>query len=170
MKIHLLAVALLPAAASAQFSPISPRINPLAGLPTILPAPSISPLSGGIQLPTPMPALTPSLRLAPALSAPAALTAPAAAPLAVPAVAADPAAPVRLPLVRRPAQSLRLSDQRGMPDRETEPEPEPAYPDGPQPEIPAGDQDGQSPLFDGSAAPGRHISLPEWDLERELGL
>ena len=110
MKLHLLAVVLLPAAAAAQFSPISPRINPLVGLPAVLPSPAISPLSGGIQLPTPLPALTPSLILAaPAVSL--ALSAPAtAAPLAQPAVSAR-RENVSTPLSGLPSAVIRVENR-----------------------------------------------------------
>ncbi len=167
MKLHLLAVVLLPAAAAAQFSPISPRINPLVGLPAVLPSPAISPLSGGIQLPTPLPALTPSLILAaPAVSL--ALSAPAtAAPLAQPAVSAR-RENVSTPLSGLPSAVIRVENRHAA-------EKTPAA--APAPEA-APDQESLDQLFDrgeiravGRATDSsRRIGLPEWDLERELGL
>ncbi len=167
MKLHLLAVVLLPAAAAAQFSPISPRINPLVGLPAVLPSPAISPLSGGIQLPTPLPALTPSLILAaPAVSL--ALSAPAtAAPLAQPAVSAR-RENVSTPLSGLPSAVIRVENRHAA---------EKAPAAAPAPEA-APDQESLDQLFDrgeiravGRATDSsRRIGLPEWDLERELGL
>jgi hypothetical protein len=83
MKLSILALtlSLLSGSAAAQvalISPISPRINPLAGLPSILPSPSI----GSISRPNiglPAPTLTPTL----ILSAPAAAAAPLAPSAAV---------------------------------------------------------------------------------------
>ena len=154
MKLHFLAVILLPAAAAAQFSPISPRINPLAGLPMVLPSPAISPLSGGIQLPTPLPALTPGLILAaPAVSAALSVPAAAAAPLAQPGL---------------PSAVIRVENRHAA---------EKAPAAAPTPEA-ASDQESLDQLFDrgeiravGRATDSsRRIGLPEWDLERELGL
>ncbi|NNN07227.1 MAG: hypothetical protein HKL90_15140 [Elusimicrobia bacterium] len=168
MKLHLLAVVLLPAAAAAQFSPISPRINPLVGLPAVLPSPAISPLSGGIQLPTPMPALTPSLILAaPAVSVALSARAAAAAPLAQPAVSAR-RENVSTPLSGLPAAVIRVENRRAA-------DKAPAV--APTPEV-ASDQESLDQLFDrgetriGSRAANssRRIGLPEQDLERELGL
>lgn len=168
MKLHLLAVVLLPAAAAAQFSPISPRINPLVELPTVLPSPAISPLSGGIQLPAPLPALTPSLILAaPAVSVALSVPAAAAAPLAQPAVSAR-RENVSTPLSGLPSAVIRVENRHTA-------EKAPAVT--PTPEA-ASDQESLDQLFDrgeiravGRATDSsRRIGLPEWDLERELGL
>ena len=68
----LLLPAVCAATAAAQFSTIrfTAPVNPIAGLPMMLPSPIIGPLAGtGISLPTPVPSLTPAFTVAPAAAA-----------------------------------------------------------------------------------------------------
>lgn len=164
------------AAVVARMNPIPTRINPLAGLPTNLPNPVIGPLAGrGVTLPAPLMLPTPML-LAPALAAPSALPtafspAAVAAPVAPMAVAADRALSVLpasfLPAAADGKKAAQLAPAPAAPARA------------------AGDD--MRNLFDGSRnasgmewqpilprdrrpAPTRRHSLPEDDLERELGM
>jgi hypothetical protein len=163
-------------AASAQVTPIrfAAPISPIAGLPKLLPSPLTGPLVGtGISLPTPLPTLAPSVILAPAFAA-----------AAIPAAVAEPAA-----LPSRGGQLTATSDgvvnplTRVMPGvairfagAETPSKPASVLPDSSKQKL--------DETFDGGNRPskpsvvpgrkpvtsGRHISLPEWDLERELGI
>lgn len=155
------------ALASAQIAPVrlSAPVNPVAGLPKLLPSPMTGPLAGmGISLPTVVPSLAP----APALLA-AAAPAPAPLPAALPSrrVPVLPVAPSRDTVInplRRimPGVTVRFGEQK--PAEKTAPD--------------AG-KDRLDELFDGDGEiPGlnrgpvgheRRISLPEDDLMRELG-
>lgn len=176
MKLSILALALFAASASAQvFSPIA-RINPL-GLPTVLPSPTIGPIARP-SLGLPAPALTPSL----VLSAPAL----AAAPLAPSAVAASAVA-----VFPNPVANISTYDVNVRHENVRHPM-SPVLPgltvhlaandNGPHAAPSQQDKDDLDNLFDRGTTPSaipagrepvgdsRHISLPEWDLERELGL
>jgi hypothetical protein len=178
MKMTLVAALLLPlfsarASAQVRFNPISPRINPIAGLPRSLPSPLTGPLGGrGVTLPSPV--LTPGMSLPAPMALPAALpalVAPAAsrAAFSVPAaVGAAMSAPVALPAAAAlfaAADSKKASataaapaapaDLRNLFDGSRKPADiawEPILPRDRQP------------------TPGRRHSLPEDDLERELGV
>ncbi|HEX4048204.1 MAG TPA: hypothetical protein VH309_10240 [Elusimicrobiota bacterium] len=163
------------ATASAQLASIRfvAPVNPVAGLPRLLPSPMTGPLAGsGITLPNLVPALTPSLSLA-------AAAAPASAYLPSPSL---PAREGRIPA--SPAQPSR--DGVVNPLRRVMPgvvirfgQTAPAKGGAVQPDR---SKENLDQAFDGEGAPskpvverqpvssGRHISLPEWDLERELGL
>lgn len=176
MKNVLAALIVMSAAnASAMFrvTPISPRINPLAGLPALLPSPLNGPLSGhGVTLPAP--ALTPTVPLSPAVSAPR-LTllvapAPVAAPEALPSVGMD----AGRENVRNPFTAL-------LPDSVLRFAP---AADSAKPAVKPADEDLRG-LFDGSRDPrsgawepiiprervpqSRRHGLPEDELESELG-
>lgn len=171
----LLVPALLAVNASAMVrlaAPISPRINPYAGLPMTLPSPLTGPLSGrGVTLPSPV--LDPKLvTLALPADAPrvALEAAPLAAAEALPSVGMDASREnVSLPALL-PESVLRLG----------------AAADGKKVPASAPDADELRGLFDGSrkrsdmgwepilprerAPQSRRHGLPEDDLERELGL
>ncbi|HXT00149.1 MAG TPA: hypothetical protein VN915_05705 [Elusimicrobiota bacterium] len=168
--------ALCAATASAQVTPIrfAAPVNPIAGLPKLLPSPMTGPLVGtGISLPNLVPALTPSVTLAAlAPAAPAPVGLPAHQEL-IPAVQ-----PARDPGVVNPLQRV----MPGVVVRFAAPangsaNGAPSVPDAPKEKL--------DETFDGTGAPskpavnlpvrrpvssGRHVSLPEWDLERELGI
>lgn len=166
------------AAASAQIVPVrvSVPINPVMSLPKSMPSPLTGPLAGqGISLPTPIPALVPTGVIA----APAPSALPAAAPAIAPAAAITETIPavkvdgsrenVAHPLRRiQPGVTVRFGAASG-----DKAEPAPA---------PQAEKENLDHLFDGDELQGnavdgrrpvsheRRISLPEWDLERELGL
>jgi hypothetical protein len=152
----------------------SAPISPIAGLPKLLPSPLTGPLVGtGISLPTPLPTLAPSVILAPSFAA-------AAVPAAVALPAALPSRGGQLPVSRdgvvnpltrvMPGVAIRFSGAEA-----------PSKPAASLPDLPKEKLD---ETFDGGNRPskpsvvpgrkpvtsGRHISLPEWDLERELGI
>jgi hypothetical protein len=163
------------AAASAQVTSIrfAAPVNPIAGLPKLLPSPLTGPLVGTpITLPNLVPALTPAVSLA---AAPAAtIIMPMSLPTREGQVPASPARPSRDGVVnplRRvmPGVVIRFNEAPSKPGA--------AKPDAIKDKL--------DETFDGSGAPskpavglpgrgpvssGRHISLPEWDLERELGI
>jgi hypothetical protein len=182
-----LAPVLLAGTACAQFfqvSPVSPRINPLAGLPTALPSPVINPaLGGGVRLPSPISGVVPTAVLAapafgstPLAAVPAAVSASAVyaigpAPVrGIPAFSVDADHENVGAAVRRllPSQSLRLAGVR----------PATATKSG------RGDAEKLDRLFDrgddngavvqfprrGIVEPSQPFTTPETDLERELGL
>lgn len=172
----LLAAALCAASASAQVTPIrfSAPVNPIAGLPKLLPSPMTGPLVGtGISLPNLVPALNPSVTLAAVAPAPAPVSLPAHQEL-IPAIPAQRAGgDVVNPLQRvMPGVVVRFN----------------APANGSTNGAPSTHDAAKEKLdetFDGSGAPskpavnlpsrkpvtsGRHVSLPEWDLERELGI
>lgn len=156
-------------------NPISPRINPLSGLPSTLPSPITGPLAGrGVSLPSPV--MTPNVVFAPmaALSAPSVmplLVAPSAAPLAPQAASAS-ALPALLPEI---AYALAPADGKKAAALAA------------APAAPARAADDLRNLFDGSRkpadvawepilprerqpTPARRHGLPEDELERELGV
>jgi hypothetical protein len=170
----LLAAAALPIlAAFAPAAVITPMgNNPLAGLPTVLPSPLSGPYAG-VPSVLPQPALLPTLPVS-------------AIPAAAPAPRLAPAAPVALP---------SLPSVRVTAERENAPNPlRRVLPDTTirfAATVPAKSKDSaeaekqrQDRVFDGEKdAPlpgvspfhepsvnGRHISLPEWDLEHEIGV
>jgi hypothetical protein len=190
-RILSLAPLLIAGSAFAQFSPISPRINPLAGLPTILPNPTINPvLGGGVRLPSPFPGLSPTV----VLSAPAVM----AAPLPRTAVAAAAAAPAGSIVIVVPQRDDKIPSFRVDGDRENVRHPlTGVLPDRTIRLLARGSSDDRRPaaradqdkddldgIFDrgqnapqivrlpqrGPVAPSRRITTPEDDLERELGL
>ena len=170
LTLTILLPVLAAATASAQMASIrfAAPVNPIAGLPKLFPSPMTGPLVGtGITLPSLVPALTPSLSLA------------AAAPLL----------PLRMPtrggqIPVQPSRDNVVNPLRSvMPgvvirfDQSVSSKPGAAKPDASKERL-----DG---AFDGEGLPskpvvnlpgrkpvssGRHISLPEWDLERELGI
>jgi hypothetical protein len=164
--------ALLAGAAAAQVVPISPLgRSPLAGLPTLLPSPLTGPYAG---VPTVLPAPT----LAPSLSLPAPLPAPAAPVAAARPVAAEPAA-AALPAVKVDAARENVRH----PLRSIVPGVVVRFA-GAKDSVPA-KKEKLDETFDGSRAPEkdafepgtrpvigaeRHVSLPEWDLENEIGV
>jgi hypothetical protein len=151
-------------------------VDPIAGLPKLLPSPMTGPLAGtGISLPSMQPALKPSLSLPGAVSFPAYL--PAAR---MPArEEGRPAASTRSSR-REPAGTLRrvtpgvvfrFSGQAAAS------KPGAAKPDAAKERLDAafdGDDEAPKPAVDqprrGPVSPGRSVGLPEWDLERELGI
>ncbi|MFI5362344.1 MAG: hypothetical protein ACHQ49_10275 [Elusimicrobiota bacterium] len=161
------------ASASAQFATIriGAPVNPVAGLPKLFPSPLTGPLAGaGISLPGAVPALTPSLKL------------PAPAPFA------GEIAPIILPAregqipstpARRSRENVINPLQRVMPGVVIRFAGAPAKPA-------AGNTDAAREAldftFDGSGrpvrpsvlrapvAPSRRVTIPELDLERELGI
>lgn len=175
-----LVAALCAATASAQVTPVrfAAPVNPIAGLPKLLPSPISGPLAGtGISLPSLVPALTPSVVLA------------AAAPAPIPA------ASVNLPVVHeelipaiQPARDPNVGNplQRVMPGVVVRFNAPANGSTNGAPSVPAdAPKEKLDETFDGSGAPskpavnlparkpvtsGRHVSLPEWDLERELGI
>lgn len=168
------------AISAAQVTPVRfvAPVNPIAGLPRLLPSPMTGPLVGtGITLPNLVPALTPSLTLASAAPI-ASYVLPVSMPARGGQIPAAPAQPSRDGVVnplRRvmPGVVIRFNDPSGAA--------KPAS-------ASAGSDVSKKKLdeeFDGDGAPskpvvelprrkpvtsGRHISLPEWDLERELGI
>lgn len=168
-------VAVNASARVAVVSPISPRINPLIGLPSTLPSPITGPLAGrGVTLPSPL--MAPSAALAPMAS----LSAPSAVPVLVAPIAGAPLAPQAsasaLPsLLPEIAFALAPADGKK------------AAPLAPAPAAPARAADELRNLFDGSRkpsdiawepilprerqpTPARRHGLPEDELERELGV
>ena len=154
-------------------------VNPIASLPKLLPSPMTGPLVGtGITLPNLVPALTPSLTLASAAPITSYIL-----PVSMPArdgqIPATPAQSSRDGVVnplRRvmPGVVIRFNDPSG-----TAAKPASVSPDNGSSKKKLDEE------FDGEGAPskpavqlprrqpvtsGRHISLPEWDLERELGI
>ncbi|MFI5349356.1 MAG: hypothetical protein ACHQ2Z_07425 [Elusimicrobiota bacterium] len=160
------------ATANAQLSTVrfAAPVNPIASLPKLLPSPMVGPLAGtGITLPSLVPALTPSIVLA-------AATPDFILPMRMPSrdntLPAKPTKPsrdgVNNPLRRVIPGVIIRFDSVALPA---------AKPDASKERL---DQE-----FDGQGAPpkpivglprrgavssGRHITLPEWDLERELGI
>lgn len=174
-KLAVLVLPLLAADASAiavYTGPISPRINPLVGLPKTLPSPITGPLAGhGVTLPAPV--LTPM----PALLAPMALQGPAAEAPVLAAPFAAPARAANLPAVL-PEGTVFMAPAEGK-------KAAPAL--APAPLAPARAADELRNLFDGSRkpadvawepilprdrqpVPARRHGLPEDELERELGV
>jgi hypothetical protein len=168
----------LDAAAMTRVMPVPTRINPLVGLPTLLPSPLTGPFSGrGVTLPSPV--LTPSVSLmtaSPLAAAPrlnvAVAAAPAAAPAALPRVQVDArrenvAMPALLPesvlrfaaaadSKKTPVNAPRVADDlRNLFDGARKP-----------------DAGAWEPIFPRERAPkpSRRHGLPEDDLERELGV
>ena len=171
----LLVAALSAGAASAQVTAIrfSAPVSPIAGLPRLLPSPMTGPLVGtGISLPSLVPALTPSVSLLAAAPAPMPVSMPAHEGL----IPAMPAAPSRdgvvNPLQRvMPGVVIKFSagatqPQTGAAKNDAAKEKLDETFDGQgNPNKPAVNLPGRRPV-----SSGRHISLPEWDLERELGI
>ena len=176
LPLTLILPVLAAATAAAQLTPVRfiAPVNPIAGLPKLLPSPMIGPLAGTrISLPSLVPALTPSIRLAAALPD---LIVPVRMPSREGRLPATPAQPSRDGVInplRRviPGVVIRF-DGVSAPSK-----PGSALPDASKEKL---DQE-----FDGNGAPskpvgglprrqpissGRHITLPEWDLERELGI
>ena len=166
--------ALCAAVSSAQIMAIRAiaPINPIAGLPKLLPSPLTGPLGGmGIQLPSLVPSLTPSPALL-AAAAPAAVLPLNNLPVALPSRAPRlpvPAAPSRENVINplrqiMPGMTIRFSEK--APAEKT---------------VPTVKKDELDQLFDGDDQPlkpgmnrgpignERRISLPEDDLMRELG-
>ena len=170
LTLTLLLPAFCAAAAAAQMIPIrfAAPVNPVAGIPQLLPSPLIGPLAGAdSSLLAPLPILTPSLIPAPA---PFALT---------PREGRIPATPAKRsrdgvvdPLRRStPGVAIRFAVQ------ETPAKPASALPDASKEKLDGvfdGEGDPAKPVVKlpnrKAAASGRRIGLPEWDLERELGL
>jgi hypothetical protein len=171
LTLTILLPVLAAATASAQMASIrfAAPVNPIAGLPKLFPSPMTGPLVGsGITLPSLVPALTPSLSLA------------AAAPLL----------PLRMPtrggqIPVQPSRDNVVNPLRrvmpGVVIRFTGP----ASSTNPGAAKPDASKERLDGAFDGEGLPskpivnmpgrkpvssGRHISLPEWDLERELGI
>lgn len=179
MKATVLAVAVLMSAASAsaamvRLTPISPRINPLAGLPALLPSPLTGPLAGhGVTLPAPSlaPSVVASLPAAPAPAPALAVFAPSAAREALPRLDMD----AGRENARNPFAAV-LPDSMA---RLTAPN------EGVKPGTIAPQDDELRGLFDGARDPHagawnpilprerapqpRRHGLPEDELERELG-
>jgi len=174
------AVCAATAAAQVTFVRLAIPVNPIAGLPILLPSPMTGPLAGnGISLPALTPTLIPTLKLMPAPQAPW----PAFMPLSLPGRNGQvpaPAEPSRDGVVnplRRvmPGVVIRFSDAASKPPVK----PVPAGPDADKQKL-----DGE---FDGDVAPAkpavsfprrerrpvisdRRHGLPEDDLLRELGI
>lgn len=176
LPFSLILTALCAAVASAQVVGIHAPANPVMGLPKLLPSPLSGPLSGmGISLPAPMALPAVGFAAAPA----AALVATVPAPVA-PAVRLAP----------MPAVTLVASrENRANPFRALLPDGVARF-DGAAP-AKAGDdarteEERLNRIFDGEdqpaerptvelprrapVTPSRRHSLPEWDLENELGL
>ncbi|MDE2491443.1 MAG: hypothetical protein KGM24_11375 [Elusimicrobia bacterium] len=172
MKIkHALFVLALPAllagAAAAQVAPLTPLgRSPLAGLPTLLPSPLTGPYAG-------MPTVLPAPSLTPSLSAPAPLPAPAApVAVALPAAAAPlPAVTVdatrenvRHPLKQVvPGVTIRFTGKDSTSDKKEKLD---ETFDGRR----APEKDAIEPGLRPVIGSERHVSLPEWDLENEIGV
>ena len=172
-----LVAALCAATASAQVAPIrfAAPVNPIAGLPKLLPSPMTGPLVGtGISLPNLVPSLTPSVTLAAVAPAPApSVSLPGAHQELIPAIPAQRAGgDVVNPLQRvMPGVVVRFNAPANGSTNGAA-----SVPDAPKEKL--------DETFDGSGASkpvvklparkpvtsGRHVSLPEWDLERELGI
>lgn len=152
MKVAILTVLVATSAASAsamvRMSPIPTRINPLAGLPTLLPSPLNGPLSGlGATLPAPI--LTPTVALAPMPFAPDAIAgSPVAA--ALPDSVTRFSAPNESP--KSDAGDPRNDDLRSLFDGSRDPR-----------------DASWEPILPRDRVPRRH-GLPEEELERELGV
>jgi hypothetical protein len=169
------------ATAGAQIVPVRfvAPVNPIAGLPRLLPSPMTGPLVGlGITLPSLVPALTPAMSL-PSAPTPAFIL-PVSLPSRQGVIPATPASSSRGDVVnplRRvmPGVVIRFSAAATN-----------AAANAPKPGAAQSDPSKEKfdQAFDGEDAPkpavqlpgrkpvtsGRHISLPEWDLERELGI
>jgi len=176
LPLSILLPVLCAVSAAAQIVPVrfAAPVNPIAGLPKLLPSPMTGPLVGmGISLPSLMPALTPAISL------------PSAAPI-----------PAYLPSVRMPSRDGLTpatpadSSRDGVvnPLRRIAPGVVIRFSESVVPAKPgAAKQDATKEsldqAFDGEGNPtkptvelprrkpvssGRHISLPVWDLEREL--
>lgn len=145
----LLAPALLSVAAASQTIVVA-RPLPFTGVPRILPAPAGLPLSPA-RLPSPLPLPLPPLSLPSPLPVPrpAEFSMALAAPAALPAVRMD--AEAELPAALRPLRAvvLRLEQAAAAPARAEKRETTAALDE----------------AFD-----GKTLTLPEDDLERELGL
>ncbi len=172
-----LLTALGAASAAAQVTSIrfSAPLNPIAGLPKILPSPLTGPLVGtGISLPTPLPSLTPSVILTPAHAASAlpASIAPAALPARGGQIAAVPADSSRdgvvNPLRRvQPGVVFRFAGAQGPAASGSDAS------KGRLDETFDGEKDPSKPAVNlprrAPVTSGRHVSLPEDDLMKELG-
>lgn len=171
-----LVAALCAATASAQVTPIrfAAPVNPIAGLPKLLPSPLTGPLVGtGISLPNLVPALTPSVTLAAIPAAPApSVSFPGAHEEIIPAIqpardgVVNPLSRVKPGMVLRfnaPANGSANGGAASVPDAPKEKLDETF--DGTTPSKPAVSLPSRKPV-----SSGRHVSLPEWDLERELGI
>ncbi len=167
--------AFLAAASFAQIVPVrvSVPVNPVAGLPKLLPSPLSGPLTGmGISLPSPVPTLAPSPALLSAAVAPAPIPArslPAVLPTRAPGlpVPANPSHEnVNNPLRKiMPGVVVRFADNAPKGEKA----------------APGGKNEALDELFDGDGQPlkpgmnrgaishERRISLPEDDLMKELG-
>lgn len=168
----LLVTALCAGTASAQLTTIrfAAPVNPIAGLPKLLPSPMTGPLVGtGISLPSLVPALTPSMSLAavaPALM-PVRMPSPQGLIPAIPAQRAggDIVNPLRRVM---PGVVIRfnapVNGAVSKPDAAKEKLDE-TFDGEDAPSKPIVNFPGRRPV-----SSGRHISLPEWDLERELGI
>ncbi len=181
--------ALLAAPASAQVVGFNPAVNPVYGLPKSLPSPLSGPLTGmRISLPN-LIGVTPTISLAAApLAAPSALPS-AAVVIALPA-APRPVAYVPEPLEKLPrVQAVADRENRANPFRSLLPDGVARFGAAAPAQSPAdakAEQDRLDQLFDGEGQPARRPtvelprrapvkpsrrhSLPEWDLESELGL
>lgn len=176
----LILTALCAAAASAQVVGIHAPANPVMGLPKLLPSPLSGPLAGvGISLPAPM--AMPAVSLA---AAPAAAPAPVAAIVAV--LPAPAALPMRAPAL--PAVTVNAArENRANPFRAVLPDGVARFDPAAKSDKGAGsDEERLNQIFDGEdqpaerptvelprrapVTPSRRHSLPEWDLENELGL
>jgi hypothetical protein len=175
LPLTLLLPVLAAATSAAQIAPlrfIAP-VNPVAGLPKLLPSPLTGPLVGsGINLPSLVPALTPSLRLTPAAPQIGVIL-----PVRMPSRDGQfptlPTTPSRDGVnnpIRRviPGVVIRFNGAPAQPGAAT---PEVSKEkldhafDGDLPSKPVVGQMRRQPITS-----GRHITLPEWDLERELGI
>jgi hypothetical protein len=178
LSMTLLVAALSAGTASAQVAAVrlAAPVNPIAGLPKLLPSPLTGPLVGtGISLPSLVPALTPAVTLAAIPAAPApSVSLPGAHQEVLPALPArraggeivNPIQRVMPGVVVRfnaPANGSAKGGAASVPDAPKEKLDETF--DGTTPSKPAVSLPGRKPV-----SSGRHVSLPEWDLERELGL
>ena len=161
------------ATSSAQMAMIrfAAPVNPIAGLPKLLPSPMTGPLAGtGITLPSLVPALTPSMSLTAYAPVPA-LFLPMSLPSREGRIPATPAQPSRggagNPLHRMmPDVFIRFGEQAApsKPGASKEKLDE-AFDGESDPSKPAVELPRRRPV-----SPGRRIGLPEWELERELGI
>lgn len=172
----LLVTALCAGTASSQVTPIrfSAPVNPIAGLPKLLPSPMTGPLVGtGISLPSLVPALTPSMMLS--------AVAPAVAPAAMPVRLPPPRAMIPAVPAQRAGGDVVNPLRRVMPGVVVRFNAPANAPTGSA--LPDSQKENLDETFDGAPSKpvvdlpsrrpvtsGRHISLPEWDLERELGI
>jgi hypothetical protein len=183
LPIVLAALSAVPA--SAQIVSMSVPVNPIYGLPKSLPSPLSGPLTGmGISLPTRI-GVMPTISFAGAMAAPVATP---AAPLI--AIAARPVAYAPQRLADLPGvQVVATRENRANPFRALLPDGVARF-DGAAPAPSAkgsqSEQDRLDQIFDGEGQPAerptvelprrapvkpsRRHSLPEWDLENELGL